>query len=365
MTSTRSRTRLPSEVFDLPLDKMRAGYYSDAYFNYTKPLLEVDGHYPRVVDAGLPAQALGARRHGRGDRDPARVRRARGAGRRVADRLRRARGARALRRRRDRAVGDGDDDRGRLLALLPPRDGLPRRASRAARWSRRTSARSSTPRRASRSCSSPPATTTGCVQTGDGYAAHIAGAIGVSTDAQASWWGGRGVGTVPHGADRGLRRRHRARRAALRRGYARRHEHRRPRRLRQRLASAPRSRSPRARAAALGRAARHVDTMVDARCGRRWASSTRAASTRSSSGTCASALDEAGFGTSDRRVGRLHGREDPRVRGGRRAGRLLRRRLVADPRRERLHRRRRHAGRPRRREARPRGRANPRLERVE
>jgi nicotinate phosphoribosyltransferase len=37
------------------------------------------------------------------------------------------------------------------------------------------------------------------VQTGDGWAAHISGAIGVSTDAQASWWGGRGMGTVPHG----------------------------------------------------------------------------------------------------------------------------------------------------------------------
>jgi nicotinate phosphoribosyltransferase len=37
-----------------------------------------------------------------------------------------------------------------------------------------------------------------CVQAGDGYAAHLAGAIGVSTDAQASWWGGRGVGTLPH-----------------------------------------------------------------------------------------------------------------------------------------------------------------------
>ena len=36
------------------------------------------------------------------------------------------------------------------------------------------------------------------VQTGDGYAAHVAGAIGVSTDAQASWWGGTGIGTVPH-----------------------------------------------------------------------------------------------------------------------------------------------------------------------
>src|SRR3712207_7990953 len=37
------------------------------------------------------------------------------------------------------------------------------------------------------------------VQTGDGWAAHVSGAIGVSTDAQASWWGGRGMGTVPHG----------------------------------------------------------------------------------------------------------------------------------------------------------------------
>src|SRR5262249_56985718 len=40
-------------------------------------------------------------------------------------------------------------------------------------------------------------------QTGDGYAAYIAGQvvgapIGVTSDAQASWWGGKGVGTVPH-----------------------------------------------------------------------------------------------------------------------------------------------------------------------
>jgi nicotinate phosphoribosyltransferase len=36
------------------------------------------------------------------------------------------------------------------------------------------------------------------VQAGDGYAAHIAGVTGVSTDAQSLWWGGQGVGTVPH-----------------------------------------------------------------------------------------------------------------------------------------------------------------------
>ena len=36
------------------------------------------------------------------------------------------------------------------------------------------------------------------MQTGDGWAAHVAGAIGVSTDAQASLVGRAGVGTVPH-----------------------------------------------------------------------------------------------------------------------------------------------------------------------
>jgi nicotinate phosphoribosyltransferase len=41
------------------------------------------------------------------------------------------------------------------------------------------------------------------VQAGDGYAAYIAGQItgfeiGVTSDEQASWWGGRGIGTVPH-----------------------------------------------------------------------------------------------------------------------------------------------------------------------
>src|SRR5439155_13094617 len=41
------------------------------------------------------------------------------------------------------------------------------------------------------------------IQTGDGYAAHVAGQIigaeiGVTTNEQASWWGGIGIGTVPH-----------------------------------------------------------------------------------------------------------------------------------------------------------------------
>jgi len=35
-------------------------------------------------------------------------------------------------------------------------------------------------------------------QVGDGYATYVAGVKKVSTDAQGLWWGGRGMGTMPH-----------------------------------------------------------------------------------------------------------------------------------------------------------------------
>lgn len=35
-------------------------------------------------------------------------------------------------------------------------------------------------------------------QIGDGYATYVAGISRISTDAQGAWWGGRGVGTMPH-----------------------------------------------------------------------------------------------------------------------------------------------------------------------
>lgn len=35
-------------------------------------------------------------------------------------------------------------------------------------------------------------------QTGDGYASYVAGIRKVSTDAQGLWWGGKGMGTMPH-----------------------------------------------------------------------------------------------------------------------------------------------------------------------
>ena len=201
------------------------------------------------------------------------------------------------------------------------------------------------------------------VQTGDGYAAHIAGAIGVSTDAQASWWGGT---RRRHGAarpDRGLRRRHRARRAALRRHLSR-AGHRRARRLRERLGADGGRGRARARREALGRAARHLRHDGRPRAVGRdgplrpaWRQS--AARAEGARGARPRGLP----GRPDRRLGRLHGGQDPRVRGGRRAGRRLRRRLEPDPRRERLHGRRRPLRRrsppPRRGGASCRTRASP------
>ena len=47
--ATETRSRLHPEVFRLPVERIRSGYYSDAYFNLTKDLLEADGHHPQVV----------------------------------------------------------------------------------------------------------------------------------------------------------------------------------------------------------------------------------------------------------------------------------------------------------------------------
>ena len=69
-------------------------------------------------DAGVPAPNRDARRHGRGDRHP----------QAVLPRLGGPRRLRTPRRRHDRALGDGDDDRGRLHPLRPPGDRLPRGA---------------------------------------------------------------------------------------------------------------------------------------------------------------------------------------------------------------------------------------------
>ena len=49
MAVTPRAERLAPEVFRLPVERIRDGYYSDAYFNYTKELLEGEGRNPRVT----------------------------------------------------------------------------------------------------------------------------------------------------------------------------------------------------------------------------------------------------------------------------------------------------------------------------
>ena len=186
------RERLDPTIFDLPVEKMRDGYYSDAYFNHTRSALLYDGRRPRVV------MQVFQRKH-------------------------------AMLGGLDEALAIlelcSDDWAGLTVHAL--RDG-----DRVDPWetvmtiegdyttfahletvvlgtlARRTLIASNTARVVEAANGKPiifmPARHDHHrVQTGDGYAAFVAGAvlgaeIGVTSDAQASWWGGRGVGTVPH-----------------------------------------------------------------------------------------------------------------------------------------------------------------------
>ena len=48
--------RLPPDIFELPVEKMREGYYTDAYFNHTRDVLIAGRPPPARRDAGLPAK---------------------------------------------------------------------------------------------------------------------------------------------------------------------------------------------------------------------------------------------------------------------------------------------------------------------
>ena len=48
-TQASARQRLDPAIFRLPVERIRRGYYSDAYFVYTKQLLEAENHHPRVT----------------------------------------------------------------------------------------------------------------------------------------------------------------------------------------------------------------------------------------------------------------------------------------------------------------------------
>src|ERR1700759_899299 len=43
-----SRRRLDPSVFNLPVEKMREGYYSDAYFNRSREIMARDAYRPHV-----------------------------------------------------------------------------------------------------------------------------------------------------------------------------------------------------------------------------------------------------------------------------------------------------------------------------
>src|SRR3954447_14373701 len=198
MAITPTRERLSPEVFRLPVEKIREGYYSDAYFNYTKELLELEGRHPRVV-----MQVFQKHRSILGGVDEAIAILKQCSGRPGPDR-----------EWHDgwpdlevEALHEGDEiapyetvmaiagDYALFAHLETVYLGCMARRSLIMRNVREVvDAANGKP-----IFYSPARHDHWLVQTGDGWAAHVAGAIGVSTDAQASWWGGRGIGTVPHG----------------------------------------------------------------------------------------------------------------------------------------------------------------------
>jgi nicotinate phosphoribosyltransferase len=181
------RARLSPDIFHLPVDKMRAGYYSDKYFVRAREVLLKDRHRPRVtmqvfakthaylggIDEAIAILKLCAERW-----DELAV----------------------------HALYDGDRIAPweTVLLIEGPYDafavletlylGVLARRTRVGTNTRRV-VDAAKPKQV---MFFPARHDHWVVQTGDGYAAHIAGAIGVSTDAQASWWGSEGIGTVPH-----------------------------------------------------------------------------------------------------------------------------------------------------------------------
>jgi nicotinate phosphoribosyltransferase len=186
-TATRIRRRLPPEIFELPVEKMREGYYSDAYFNHARETLLADGRRPRVlmqVFQKKPA-VLG------------------GADEAIAILKLCSHGWEDL---NVHALHDGDEIAPWETVMTIEGDYTLFAHLETAYLgvlARRTLI-STNVRRVVEAANGKPILFFPArhdhhrVQTGDGYAAHVAGAIGVSTDAQASWWGGRGIGTVPH-----------------------------------------------------------------------------------------------------------------------------------------------------------------------
>ncbi|MFL5548646.1 MAG: nicotinate phosphoribosyltransferase [Gemmatimonadales bacterium] len=181
------RRRLDPEVFNLPVAKMRAGYYSDKYFVRSRDILLAEGYRPRVT-----MQVFGKRTAFLGGIDEA-----------IAILKECAVEWSEL---KVWALYDGDEVQPweTVLLIEGPYDAFAHLETLyLGVLSRRTRVGTNTRRVVEAAAPKevlffPARHDHWLVQTGDGYAAHVAGAIGVSTDAQASWWGSEGVGTVPH-----------------------------------------------------------------------------------------------------------------------------------------------------------------------
>ena len=181
------RPRLDPEIFNLPVAKMRAGYYSDKYFVRAREILLADRYRPRVT-----MQVFGKAQAFLGGVDEA-----------VAILKLCAIEWPEL---EVHALHEGDeiDPWETVLLIEGPYDAFAHLETLyLGVLSRRTRVGTNTRRVVEAAAPKevmffPARHDHWLVQTGDGYAAHDAGAIGVSTDAQASWWGSQGVGTVPH-----------------------------------------------------------------------------------------------------------------------------------------------------------------------
>jgi nicotinate phosphoribosyltransferase len=196
--STEAATRLDPEIFRLPVDRIREGYYSDAYFVYTKELLEAEERHPRVT-----MQVFQKRESVLGGIDEAIAILKLCSGHRAQH----GRWVPGWDRLDVRALHEGDEiapyeavmtiegDYSLFAHLETVYLGSLARRSLIMRNVREVVEAA----RGKPIFYFPARHDHWLVQTGDGWSAHVAGAIGVSTDAQASWWGGLGIGTVPHG----------------------------------------------------------------------------------------------------------------------------------------------------------------------
>ncbi len=186
----RKTTRLEPEIFQLPAEKLRSGYYSDKYFVYTRDVLLADGHSPHVT-----MQVFQKKHAWLGGMDEVISILKLG----LTDGF-------SFEDLEVRALYDGDvvEPWESVLTITGPYAAFVHLETvYLGVLARRTRVSTNTRKVVEAAWPKPvmffPARHDHWhVQTGDGYAAHVAGAIGVSTDAQASWWGSRGIGTVPH-----------------------------------------------------------------------------------------------------------------------------------------------------------------------